>query len=331
MFARTDCCGSRAITRSAGTSTTPARMASAGRWATSGTSPTRIAPLLGRRRPARQSKSASWPWPSSAAIPNTSPRCRSNDTPSSWPDTARSRTASTGVVCAGVCWRVDAACCASGPPAPSMSATIPSSPLSTGLRVATSWPSRNTVARSQIARTSPRRCEMNRTERPSSRQRRITRKTRSARSDGRAAVTSSRIKRSGRRASTRASSMMRSEGRGRSPAISPRSSDPRPSSASQPRTAPTSLPVRRRFSHTVRSGASAGSWKTAPSPARWAAAGVPSCTSRPRTAMRPLSARITPVSALTRVLLPAPLAPNKAWISPRATPRFASSRATTAP
>src|ERR1035437_1264513 len=66
-------------------------------------------------------------------------------------------------------------------------------------------------------------------------------------------------------------------------------------------------------------------------PPRRASAGEWTVRSRPRTAIWPLSGRIAPVRILTRVLLPAPLAPISAWTSPGRTARDAECRATTAP
>ena len=106
---------------------------------------------------------------------------------------------------------------------PSMNSTIFSSPPSFGTSVPTSRPSRSTVARSQWAITSRRRWVMKSAERPRSFWRRITSKTRSARSDGSAAVISSRIRSCGSRASARARSSIRSSGSGRSSACSAKS------------------------------------------------------------------------------------------------------------
>ena len=100
----------------------------------------------------------------------------------------------------------------------------------------------------------------------------MTAKTRSARSDGSAAVISSRISSCGSRASARARSSIRSNGSGTSSACSVRSIS-RSSSCRRRRTASTDEPVRRRFCSIVRSGTSAGSWKTGASPMRAACAG----------------------------------------------------------
>ena len=53
--------------------------------------------------------------------------------------------------------------------------------------------------------------------------------------------------------------------------------------------------------------------------------------SRPRTTIRPVSGVTAPVRILTKVLLPAPLAPISAWTSPGRTDSDAWSSATTAP
>ena len=53
--------------------------------------------------------------------------------------------------------------------------------------------------------------------------------------------------------------------------------------------------------------------------------------SRPRTAILPPSGWMAPVRILTKVLLPAPLAPMRAWTSPGRTASEADLSATTAP
>src|SRR5450759_4683850 len=52
---------------------------------------------------------------------------------------------------------------------------------------------------------------------------------------------------------------------------------------------------------------------------------------RPRTVIEPSSGRMAPVRILTKVLLPAPFAPIRAWTSPGRTASDAAFRATTAP
>ena len=93
--------GRSASSRSPGTSTTPALMASNGERARRASPRTAISPESGLRRPARHSNSASWPWPSSAATPRTSPSRRSKLTPLRTPSSVRSATASAGVELAG--------------------------------------------------------------------------------------------------------------------------------------------------------------------------------------------------------------------------------------
>ena len=73
MFSRMERCGSRACRRSAGTSTTPRRITSKGCRARTGRPSTTRSPRSGLRLPARISNRASWPWPSRAARPSTSP------------------------------------------------------------------------------------------------------------------------------------------------------------------------------------------------------------------------------------------------------------------
>ena len=81
----------------------------------------------------------------------------------------------------------------------------------------------------------------------------------------------------------------------------------------------------------VRSGTSAGSWKTDASPLLVAAAGEAARTGLPPTETDPASALITPVSTLTSVLLPAPFAPSRACTSPGSITSVASRSATTGP
>ncbi len=214
--------------------------------------------------------------------------------------------------------------------APSMCSTIAVSPPSCGTIVATFRPSRRIVARSQVATTSASRCVMNRTERPRSRHARITVNTRSARSDGSAAVISSSTSSCGSCAIARARSIIRCIGSGTSPARSEKSTS-RFNSRRCPRTDEMLDRVRRRFCATVRSGTSAGSWKTGARPIRAACAGEDTRTVRPATTISPASALITPVRTLTSVLLPAPFAPSSAWISPGATSSSADVSATTGP
>ena len=171
---------------------------------------------------------------------------------------------------------------------------------------------------------------MKRTERPRLFHSRMTAKTFSARSDGSAAVISSSISSSGSRASARARSSMRSVGSGRSSVISVRSTVSSMRS-SHSRVAAMSVRVRTRFCATVRSGSIAGSWKTGAKPTLRAPSGDAMRTGSPLTAIVPLSWRMTPVRIFTSVLLPAPLAPSSAWISPGSTTSSADLSATTGP
>ena len=123
---------------------------------------------------------------------------------------------------------------------------------------------------------------------------------------------------------------MRSIGSGTSRTCSEKSTS-RSSARSSFRTASAFAPVRRMFWATVRSGTSAGSWKTGARPFRAACAGEPMRTTLPLIETAPRSAAITPVSTLTSVLLPAPFAPSSACTSPGATTRSAERSACTAP
>src|SRR5258708_36015274 len=66
-------------------------------------------------------------------------------------------------------------------------------------------------------------------------------------------------------------------------------------------------------------------------PAARAAAGERKALALPSSVIAPASEANTPVRILTRVLLPAPLAPISAWTSPGRTARDADFSATTAP
>ncbi len=72
----------------------------------------------------------------------------------------------------------------------------------------------------------------------------------------------------------------------------------------------------RRFWARVRSGISDGSWNTVAIPADLASVGLRRRTGSPCTDVVPASEVMTPERILTSVLLPAPLAPSNAWISP---------------
>ena len=241
-------------------------------------------------------------------MPSTSPGASANETPS-FPANFRPSSSSAATPLSGLRALVSAtssataAAAARAAASPSMCATIASSPPSCGTIVATAPPSRRIVARSHVWITSLSRCVMNSTERPRSRWARITANTRSARSDGRAAVISSSISSFGSRASARARSIMRSSGSGTSPTNSPKSTSSSIASSSC-RTALGSVPVRRRLAEMVRSGTSAGSWNTGARPMRAALAGERRRTSFPSTSTVPRSAWITPVRIFTSVLFP---------------------------
>ena len=143
---------------------------------------------------------------------------------------------------------------------PSISSTIFSSEPAVTSTTPTVSPSRRTVARSQTAAISIMRWEMKMTERSPPRWRPTTSSTRSVRFAGSAAVISSSIRTSGSIASARARSIIRSEASGTRRAMLDRSSDSRPSSASQCRNGASGVSVSRRLSRMSRSGISAGSW-----------------------------------------------------------------------
>ena len=243
-FSRIERCIRRASARSAGTYTTPALMASAGCRNETGAPLTRTSPESGRRAPARMSNSSSWPCPSRAATPRTSPARSSKETSCSRPPTASSRAASRGVVAAiGAPPPARAAICASDLAArsPSMRATIRSSEPSLMSTTPTVAPSRRTVARSHTAAISMSRWEMKMMQRSDPRWFPMTCRTRSVRSAGSAAVISSSISTWGSIASARARSMTRRVARGRSRAMSDRSRSPMPSSCSQWRNGSTGV------------------------------------------------------------------------------------------
>ena len=161
--------------------------------------------------------------------------------------------------------------------------------------------------------TSFSRCVMNSTERPCSHSARITAKTRSARSEGSAAVISSRISSIGSCARARARSIIRCMGRHVEREL--REVHPSSRSARRRRTSSTGVRVRRRFWAIVRSGTSAGP-KTGASPMRAA------CRRRRDARLRGADPDRAAVGAehagenLDEVLFPAPLAPSNACASP---------------
>ena len=279
------------------------------------------------------SNSSSWPWPSSATTPTTSPGWTSNETSWSLVPEASPRTARRGFVSAA-----RAAALPRSPAvgrrsttSPSISSTIRSSDPAVTSTTPTVAPSRRTVARSQTAAISIMRCEMKMMQRSPPRWRPTTSSTRSVRFAGRAAVISSSIRTSGSIASARARSMIRSVARGRRLAIVHSTRSFTPSSSIQWRKGSTAFPSRRRFDRMSRSGMSAGSWYTETIPPRRASPGERTVRFRPRMAIVPASGRTAPLRILTSVLLPAPLAPMRAWTSPGRTERDAERRATTAP
>src|SRR5262245_15906140 len=265
-------------------------------------------------------------------MPRISPRRNENETSTTRPicREATSSATSPSRRFGATSSRATASSSARAASGPSMCATIAVSPPSRGTIVATSAPSRRIVARSHAAITSARRCVMKSTERPRSRHARITAKTRSARSEGSAAVISSSTRSCGSRASARARSTILSSGSATSPARSEKSTSSS-ISRSRSRTAATLDRVRRRFWATVRSGTSAGSWKTGARPSFAASTGEPTRTRRPPTRISPSSGLTTPVRSFTSVLLPAPFAPSSAWTSPGSTARLADASATTGP
>ena len=173
MFSRIGRCGSSASTRSAGTSTTPARIASYGvrgrerlagdddlaarRLALAGEAVEQLRPGPGLRAPRRRA---------------ISPARSSNETPSGVvaddeaadlelrPASPRRRLGgarAAASIASASCGRASS---------PSISSTIFSSSPACGTSVPTVRPSRSTVARSQVAVTSASRWVMKRTERP---------------------------------------------------------------------------------------------------------------------------------------------------------------------
>ncbi len=253
-------------------------MASAGWRNDTATSSTSSWPVRGRSEPARMSNSSSWPWPSSATTPSTSPAYRSNDTSASLVPRARPCARIRGVVALASPWvdgtappvaRAAGACGRS----PSMSLTIRSSDPSSTSTTPTVSPSRSTVARSHTAAISIIRCEMKITDWREPRRRPMTSSTRSVRSAGSAAVISSSIRTSGSIARARARSMTRSVASGRLRAAARRSRVGMPSSASQWRQDSTGVRVRRRLDAMSRSGTSDGSWYTDTMPTRRASPG----------------------------------------------------------
>ena len=188
--------------------------------------------------PDRMSNSSSWPWPSSATMPSTSPAWRSNETSIRLRAAPRDRAdrrgrhrepaprrrsrgggASSHAATAGPSMSFDDLLLRADPGAMSTTPTV--------------LPSRRTVARSHSPATSSIRWEMKMTERDVPRWPAITSRTRAVRSAGSAAVISSRSRTSGSIASARARSTTRSVASGRSRACAqvelrdPQVGDPR--------------------------------------------------------------------------------------------------------
>ena len=217
---------------------------------------------LGRSEPARTSNSSSWPWPSSATTPRTSPGWSSNE--ASWslgPHRRGCGRSSAGVASGGALRRGDGRSSQiPRRPAPSMSSTIRSSEPAVTSTTPTVSPSRRTVARSQTAAISMSRWEMKMTARSPPRCRPTTSSTRSVRFAGSAAVISSSMSTSGSMARARARSTIRSEASGTCRARLDRARPPNPSSPSQWRNGSIGVSVRRRLARMSRSGMRAGSW-----------------------------------------------------------------------
>ena len=208
------------------------------------------------------SNSSSWPWPSRATTPRTSPGYRSNDTSCSLVPAVRPRARIRGGASAvrSLAAVRSATAGMSATACPSISSTIRSSEPWVTSTTPTVTPSRSTVARSQTAAISIMRWEMKMTDRSPPRRRPTTSRTRSVRFAGRAAVISSSIRTSGSIASARARSMIRSAARGTRRACRERSRLSRPSSLSQWRNGSIGVSVSRRFDRMSRSGIRAGSW-----------------------------------------------------------------------
>ncbi len=78
------------------------------------------------------------------------------------------------------------------------------------------------------------------------------------------------------------------------------------------------------FSAIERCGKRLGSWKTAATPDALASSGLWKCTRVPFSRTLPWPAWISPVITPTRVDLPAPFSPTRAWISPGARSKVTS-------
>ena len=342
MFSRTERCGSSACRRSAGTSTTPARIASYGCRALQ-----RLARRRGSRRrsaraaPASASKSSSWPWPSSAAMPRISPGAQRERDAAATPRRPRGRSTSS----AGAPRRL-----------PALGARVaPASALDRGadrlrgrlaehvlddrllaalLRDDRARPRRRRAGSSRGRRsaiTSLRRCVMKSTERPRSRRRAHHREHalgEVGRQRGGDLVEQQQL----RVARERAREVDHAQQRQRHVADElARSRRRGPSRAARARTAPASAPVRRRFCADGQVGHERGILEDGREPDPRRAAPASRCApALPLTVIVPRSARITPVRILTSVLLPAPFAPSSACTSPGSTTRSAE-RSATAP
>ena len=85
------------------------------------------------------------------------------------------------------------------------------------------------------------------------------------------------------------------------------------------------------FCATVRSGISEISWKAVWMPSPCAARGVGMRTVSPNRAIAPASGGLSPLMILTRVDLPAPFSPSRAWTSPAGMASETSRKAIVAP
>ena len=191
-----------------------------------------------------------------------------------------------------------------------------------GSTFATTFARRRMVASWQSRCTSSSRCEMYSTAHPSPARRRSVRKSWSASCGVSTEVGSSMIRRRGSCRRQRTISM-----RCRSP--TERSATSAPGSSGSPYSADTavtrlaSAPGSNRpgsasamFSTTVSASNREKCWKTMAIPRRRAAAGLAMTTGRPRQRSAPAVGCSAPYMILTRVDLPAPFSPSRAWIWP---------------
>ena len=256
-FSLIERCGINADLRSPGTYEIPNLIASAGCLKTTFLPLTRISPESGFACPAKISNKKSWPWPSSAATPSTSPRLISNETSVRFLPPERLTTSSkTSDFSELFLAFLDALATLFF--SPSIAETILSSICLVASNESTSIPSLKTVAQSQMLSISASLCEMKITDLPLAFWAFIISITLSAKSMGSAAVISSKIRSSGSWLSALARSIIRKVGSSILEAISFKLTD-KPIASISLRKRFSLVPVKAKLRWSETSGINAGS------------------------------------------------------------------------